>query len=285
MSAQARIHDATACLLGEGALWHPERGELWWFDILGRFLHGPGTRHALPEMTSAAGWVDRDTLLMAQRGALVRIDLVSGAMETVAPLDPGNPVVRSNDGRADPWGGFWVSTMGIGTEPKAGAIWRYFRGEMRRLVADVTIPNAICFAPDGSHAFYADTDRQIVWRQPLSDRDGVPVGEPVVHLDFRGTDLNPDGAVTDADGTIWIAFWGSGRIGGYAMDGSPVGEFTCPAHQVTCPAFGGDGFSTLYCTSAAAGIEQGILAREPGQGRTFAWDTGFTGRPEPRVIL
>jgi sugar lactone lactonase YvrE len=28
------IYDATPCDLGEGPLWHPGRGQLFWFDIL-----------------------------------------------------------------------------------------------------------------------------------------------------------------------------------------------------------------------------------------------------------
>ena len=27
------VFDATTCQLGEGPLWHPERGQLFWFDI------------------------------------------------------------------------------------------------------------------------------------------------------------------------------------------------------------------------------------------------------------
>ena len=32
------IHDDTTCELGEGPLWHPERQDLFWFDILGQRL-------------------------------------------------------------------------------------------------------------------------------------------------------------------------------------------------------------------------------------------------------
>jgi len=281
----ARVHDQTVCLLGEGPLWHPERGELLWFDILGRMLHMEGRHHRLTELSSAAGWIDRDTILLAQKGALLRFELTTGQGERVAGLDEGNPAVRSNDGRADPWGGFWIGTMGLKAEPEAGAIWRYYRGEVRRLVPKVTIPNAICFDPGGTHAVYADTEAQLVWRQPLSDRDGFPLGEREQFLDFRGTDLNPDGAVFDAEGNLWIAMWGSGKVAGYGRDGTPLEEFAVPATQSTCPAFGGEGMSTLFVTSAAAGVPQADLAAAPESGRTFAVETGRKGVPEPKVIL
>lgn len=281
---QARIHDETVCLLGEGALWHPERGELLWFDILGRMLHTPHRRFRLPELSSAAGWIDRDTVLMARKGALLRFDLTTGASERVAGLDEGNPLVRSNDGRADPWGGFWIGTMGLKAEKGAGAIWRYWRGEVRLLVPGVTIPNATCFSPQG-FACWADTEEQVVWRQPLAEADGAPRGEARVHLDFRGTDLRPDGAVMDAEGNIWIAFWGAGKVAGFAPDGRPLQEFAVPATQSTCPAFGGEGLSTLFVTSAAAGLPQAELAVAPESGRTFALATGITGLAEPRVLL
>lgn len=276
------VHDHTACLLGEGPLWHPERGELWWFDILNRTLHGPGTRRQLPDMSSAMGWVDRDAVLMARRGALVRHDLATGAEERVAGLDEGNPLVRSNDGRADPFGGFWIGTMGLRAEADAGAIWRLHRGELRRLLAPVTIPNAICFAPDGSHAHYSDTARGIVWRHRL-DGQGWPVGEGEVFLDLSGDGLHPDGAVTDADGHLWVALWGSGEVRGFAPDGRRVGSFHLPARQSSCPAIGLDG--TLYVTSAAAGLPQEEHAMNPGQGRTHAIAAGLAFKPECRVVL
>ncbi len=283
MSA-ARIHDETVCLLGEGALWHPEREELLWFDILGRMFHTPERRFRLTELASAAGWIDRDTVLMAQKGALVRFDLGTGRAERVAGLDEGNPAVRPNDGRADPWGGFWIGTMGIKAEREAGAIWRYRGGTVHKVVPRVTIPNAICFSPQG-YACWTDTPEQVVWRQPLSDTDGFPQGEPSVHVDFRGTDLHPDGAIFDAEGNIWIAFWGAGRVAGFGPDGKQIAQFTVPAKQSTCPAFGGEGLSTLYVTTAAAGIPQEELAVTPESGRTFAVETGFKGLPEPRVVL
>lgn len=278
------IFDDTNCLLGEGPLWHPERAELYWFDIYARCLHRKGQSWRFPFLVSAAGWVDRDTLLIASDHALHRFDILSGAHEPVAPLEADNPVTRSNDGRADPQGGFWIGTMGKAAEPGAGAIWRYWRGEVRRLFAPMSIPNAICFAPDGTTGYFSDTASQIIHRVRL-DRDGWPVGSPQVHIDLRGTDLWPDGAVVAADGTLWNAQWGAARVAVYDLGGHEIAAHPFPARQTSCPAFGGADLTTLFCTSAAAGLDQNHLAQTPDSGRTFASPTTTTGLPEHRVLL
>ena len=285
---EARVHDDAICLLGEGALWHPERQELLWFDILGRRLHARGSdggrAWTLPDISAAAGWIDRDTLLVSQRGALVRFDLATGTSETVTPLEADNPVTRPNDGRADPWGGFWASTIGLRGEHGAGGIWRYHRGEVRKLFARITTPNSICFHPDRSYALWSDTEEATVWRQPL-DAEGWPSGEPTVFLDLKAEGLHPDGAVMDAEGNAWIALWGAGAVRGFDPDGRQVGEARVPGQQSSCPAFGGEDLSTLFVTTAAAGLPQSEHALHPDQGRTFAVDLGVRGLPEPRVAL
>jgi sugar lactone lactonase YvrE len=51
----------------------------------------------------------------------------------LAPLEADNAATRSNDGRADPFGGFWIGTMGKNAEAGAGALYRYYRGEVVKL--------------------------------------------------------------------------------------------------------------------------------------------------------
>jgi len=113
-------YDTRQCLLGEGALWHPLRQELFWFDILNRQLHSKRQSWELPELSSAAGWIDRDTLFVATETRLARFDLKNGQVTTVAQLEAESPGTRSNDGRADPWGGFWIGTMGKAAEQNSG---------------------------------------------------------------------------------------------------------------------------------------------------------------------
>ncbi|MEM6757880.1 MAG: SMP-30/gluconolactonase/LRE family protein [Pseudomonadota bacterium] len=274
------VFDDHPCVLGEGPLWHPERKALFWFDIMARRLHckAPGAARqtwTFDDHVSAAGWVDRDTLLMASATGLWRFDIPSGARDLVVPLEADDPVTRSNDGRADPQGGFWIGTMGVNLEPKAGAIYRYYKGELRQLYPEISIPNSICFAPDGRTAYFADTPQQQIMKVALDD-DGWPDGAPQVFVDLRADDLNPDGSVVDARGVLWNAQWGAGRLAMYSPDGTLTGTLDVPATQPTCPAFGG---TTVYVTTAAGGLDAA------GAGLTYAIDAGVEGQQEHRVIL
>ena len=281
--------DTRPCALGEGPLWHPLRNQLFWFDILGKRLltqaDGETTEWPFEEHFSAAGWIDIDTLMLASETALWRFDIASGAKEKLCDLDSDNQVTRSNDGRADPWGGFWIGTMGKDAEPKAGAIRRYYRGEVRLLVSDVTVSNAICFAPDRSCAYYTDTVTQQIMRQPLDPKDGWPMDDALVHIDLRAARLYPDGAVTDAAGNIWVAMWRGYCVICFAPDGSEVTRIKVPAQQITCPAFGGPDLHDMYVTTAAEGLRAEEMETRPLNGTTFVFEGAGLGLPEPQVIL
>jgi sugar lactone lactonase YvrE len=282
------IYDDRRCELGEGALWHPKRNQLYWFDILGKRLltrgtEGPGEWH-FPHLVSAAGWLNKSELLIASEVALFRFDLETGTRRDVLPLEADNAVTRSNDGRADPYGGFWIGTMGKAAEKGAGSIWRYFRGSLRRLYTGLTIPNAICFTANGRTAHFTDTMTAQVMRVAL-DADGWPRGEPSVFLDLAAEGLNPDGAVCDAEGRFWGAQWGAGRVACYGPDGSLIQTVAFDAPNTSCPAFGGPDLSTLFCTTALQHMSAADRTAQPFAGMTFATPGLARGIPEPMVIL
>jgi sugar lactone lactonase YvrE len=278
------IYDPRVCLLGEGPLWHPERKQLFWFDILGKKLLSQDSNGALEwrfdEHVSAAGWVDRDTLLIASETALFLFDLITERRSDLVALEADDPATRSNDGRADPWGGFWIGTMGKTAEPGAGTIYRYYKGRLEPVARDITISNAICFSPDRHHAYFGDTHRHHILRQRLG-REGWPEGRAEVFIDLREEGLNPDGAVVDAEGCLWNAQWGAARVARYAPDGRFLSAIRFPASQVSCPAFGGHDLQTLFVTSAT----QGLTDTGAHDGATFVAYPGVTGQPEHRVIV
>ena len=284
----ATVFDATQCHLGEGPLWHPLRKQLYWFDIVQFQLHtredGAPRTWQIEEQVSAAGWIDAARLLIASETRLFAFDLTSGASEDVCALEADTPATRSNDGRADPWGGFWIGTMGRQAEPGFGAIHRYYRGEVRTLFRGITISNAIAFHPEGDMASFADTRTRVIQRVRLG-ADGWPVGDPAPWIDLRATGENPDGAVFNAEGKLWVALWGSGCVARFSDEGTRFGQLKLPVPQPSCPTFGGDGVQSLFVSSAREDMEDSALTAAPQSGAVVSAPTDVPGLPEHKVLL
>ena len=282
------IHDDRRCELGEGPLWHPIREQLFWFDILNNKLlsqDASGPREWLfDRRVSAAGWISREELLIATETGLIRFNLETDVQSDLGAIEADRTETRSNDGRADPQGGFWIGTMGKKAEAGAGAIYRFYRGEIRCLFKDISISNAICFPPSGRFAHFADTALGKVMRVSL-DAEGWPLGQPETFLDLTAEGLNPDGAVVDAAGVLWLAQWGAGRVAAYAPDGSFLRAIPVDGPHSSCPAFGGPGLTTLFCTSALQDMDQAARATHPHAGKVFAVADVAKGQSEHQVII
>ncbi len=278
------------CHLGEGPTYDAASDTAWWFDILeGRLfeanLAGGDIRiHQLGRMASALARIDDERqLIVADDGLYIRCPK-SGTMQLYRPLEADNPRTRSNDARVHPSGTFWIGTMGRKAERGMGAIYALHRGEIARLFPNITIPNAICFSPDGATGYFADTAENVLSRVTLDPATGLPTGAPEVLLRHRGVG-GLDGAVVDADGLIWNARWGGGCVDIYDPQGAHLRCLHVPALQSSCPAFVGTNLSRLLVTSAWQDMDEAARAADPDHGRTFLFEAAARGRPEPDVRL
>ena len=284
-----RILDDHRLTLGEGPGYDPVTATAWWFDIPGRrlfthrFEEGQTVAHTLPFAASAMAVTGEGRQLLVAEGGLYLRDAGSGELALHQPLAVDRPGIRSNDARVHPSGAFWISTMGWDAEPGAAAIHHYRRGALRTLWSGLTIPNAICFAPDGSTAYFADTPTHTVMTVPTDPATGLPRGEPVAFL--RDLAAPPDGAVTDAAGNLWIALWGAGEVAGFDPTGRPLATLPVASPNVTCPAFVGPDAETLLVTTARHGLGPAEIAACPAAGATFVGPAPARGRFDPPVRL
>jgi sugar lactone lactonase YvrE len=281
---------AERCHLGEGANYDAETDTAWWFDICERRLFeaqlasGAVTIHTLPFMASALAQIDRNRQLLATEDGLYVREIASGGLTLAARIEPPNPAVRSNDSRVHPSGTFWTSTMGRRAEPGAGAIYAFREGKITPLFSGLTIPNAICFSPDGGTGYFADTRENTLYRVDLDPITGLPVDAPSTLHRHRGSG-GLDGAVTDAEGLIWCAIWGGSCLNVYTPEGELLRSVPVPALQASCPAFAGARFDRVLVTSAYENMDAAARAADPEHGRTFLLAAGVHGRAEPRVRL
>ena len=279
-----------ACELGEGPSYDPVSDTLYWFDIVNGLLlekrlgEDRTITTQLGQMASAQAIIDGERqLILTETGLHVR-DRTSGRLVLHTAVEATNAATRSNDARVHPCGALWFGTMGKQAEAGAGRIYWFFRGELRELYAGVSIPNSIAFSPDGTIAYYADTAVGQIMRVACDARTGLPEGEPKVFAESQGAG-SFDGSVLDADGTLWNARWGEGRLDAYTPDGKLVEQVPLPVSQPSCPAFVGKHADRLAVTSAWIDLSDDARDAEPDAGRTFLIDLPVKGRPEPDVLI
>ncbi|WP_336331442.1 SMP-30/gluconolactonase/LRE family protein [Pseudomonas putida] len=288
MNAAITTLSSRDCQLGEGPIYDPVQDTLYWFDILRQellchsFATGSTKVEKLPFMASAMALVsDQEHMLFCDHGLYLR-HIHSGALRLYLRLEADNPITRSNDARVHPCGAFWLGTMGRNLEPGAGSIYWLFKGELKVLFEAITCPNSICFAPDGTVAYFTDSMENILYHVRCDPRSGLPIEEPRVFFDNRNLGGALDGSVVASDGTLWNARWGCNSLDAYSPEGERIRSIELPAKQLTCPAFIGN---RIAVTSAWDGQNPEERASDPFAGNTFLLEAAIAGQAEPRLRL
>ena len=238
--------------------------------------------HRLGRMASALARVDSKRQLIAPEDGLYVRSVSDGTMVLDLPLEADNPHTRSNDARVHPSGTFWIGAKGRKAKAIAGAM--FHRGVIARLFSGITIPNAICFSPDGAVGYFADTAKNKLCRLALDPATGLPRGTPEVLLHHHGVG-GLDGAVVDADGLIWNARWGGGCVDVYGPRGEPS---TLPAGSGAAgeqPGFRRPRPVVPLVTSAWQDMDEAARDADSEHGHTFPMEVAARGRPEPDVKL
>ena len=283
----AEVVHAAEASLGEGCVWSPIEDLLIWVDITGkavhRFDHATGQPVSVwryPQSVGNAALRASGGLALGLGASVALTDRV-GAIETVIEL-PGEPASnRANDGAVDPAGRLFQGTMSD-TDPGApvAALHRVDAdGSARRVLSDVSISNGMGWSPDQATMYYIDTLTFRVDRFDY-DRDTGELEGRRPFLTFDGSTGGPDGMTVDAEGCLWVAFFGGYHVQRFSPDGERLETVVTPgAPQTTCCCFGGPDLDTLYITTARDPIAGVSTEGEPNSGALFAADVDAVGLP------
>ncbi len=262
---------------GEGPVWSPRWGGLRWVDMLAGdvlTLAADGTvqrRHVGEVAAALRPRSGGGAVLAVERG--FALEGADGSLTTLDPLWD-DPSVRMNEGGCDPEGRFWCGSMAYDQRPGAGALYRLDPdGSVRVALEGVTISNGLEWSPDGRLAYYVDTATH---RVDVLDHDGdagLSGRRPFVRC---ADDENPDGLTVDAEGGVWVAFFGGGQVRRHDPDGALDAVVEVGARQVTACTFGGPDLDRLFVTTSREGLAPG---EDPAAGALFAADVGVRGRP------
>jgi sugar lactone lactonase YvrE len=259
----------------EGPVWSASWGGLRWVDMLAGdvlSLHADGSvgrRHVGAVAAALRPRRGGGAVIAVERGfALEEPDC------SLTRLDPvwADESVRMNEGGCDPAGNFYCGSMAYDQTPGAGALYRLDRdGTVQRVLDQVTVSNGLEWSPDGSLAYYDDTETHRTDVFDWSPETGLTERRPFVRY---GQDELPDGLTVDAEGGVWVAFYGGSAVRRYSPEGRLDAVVELPTPQVTACTFGGPELDELYITTSAQN-----RVGDPLAGSLFRVIPGVRGRP------
>ena len=260
----------------EGPCWSSTWGGLRWVDMLAGdllTLRDDGTVDRLHVGTVAAFVRPRaggGYVVGLERG----IALADGPDDVPVPRPElwSDPGVRMNEGGCDPAGNLYAGSMAYDQAPDSATLYRITpAGEVNVVLSHVTVSNGIDFSPDGTLAYYNDTetgrtDVFSVVGSLLTDRRPFHGG---------GGGGRPDGLCVDSAGNVWVALNGAGRVRCYSPDAQVLTEIALPARLTTACTLGGPDSRDLFVTTSREELDD----PEPEAGAVFRVRVDVPGRP------
>jgi len=272
--------------LGEGPFWSATEKALWFVDIFEKQIHrfqpgaGDGQSWTAPGKVSFILPETQGSFLVGLPGAVARFHSQSGEFETLARVEDGYPQNRLNDACIDSLGRLWFGSMDEDGQRKSAAFYRW-GAEPAPVLADTgyCISNGPAFSPDGRYFYATDTLDHVLYRFAMSEDGALEHKTPFIQ--FQSEDGFPDGTTVDADGCLWVAFWGGWCVRRFSPNGKLITEVKLPCANVTKLAFGGGALKTAYVTTARHGLEPQDLTTQPLAGGLFAFEVDVPGLLQP----
>lgn len=273
--------------LGEGPLWSVEEQSLYWVDIhsqrVERF-HPASNVHQVFEFDTtitALGFKARGGFVVATARGIGFMQLSSQTLNIVAQPESDKPHNRFNDGAVDSQGRFWAGTMYDGpetNEPTEGRLYRLdLDGSVHIMEIGMTICNGLSWSPDLKTMYFTDTLRRVIYSYDYDAASGA-IDHRRVFVDSSSEGGYPDGMTVDSEGGVWSVRWGGWKITRFDPAGKAEREIKLPFECPTSCAFGGEGLTELYITSAWTALTDDQRRQQPMAGDVFRLATNIKGR-------
>ncbi len=281
------VLDTPVCALGEGPFWDPVRRRLSWVDIdAGRLLVREGDHVAevvaidgstLSAAFALPGPTDAWLLVVDQGFAILRPDGSEPALHRLAQPEATQAArVRMNDAAADPGGRLWAGSMATDGGTGLASVYRLdLDGTLTRVLTGLNAANGLGWSPAGDRFYFIDSDPGVLWEADFDAASAALSNVRMLRADL-GSGI-PDGLAVDAEGCVWIAFYGGGQIRRFDPTGRLLVAVDLPATYPTSVCFGGAQRAEMYVTTAR--VERGPERVRAGDGRVLVLDAGVAGAP------
>lgn len=161
-------------------------------------------------------------------GTILAVNPDGSGLQTIIPPDAG---YLPNDLVFDGQGGFYFTDFkGTATEPGGGV---YYASPdfstIKPVLPNLAMANGVALSPDGKSLWATEFGRNLLHRIHLADATTIaPIGSAIA---YRFVGPAPDSMRVDADGNVYVAIYGQGRVLAFNRNGIPIGQVLLPGRD------------------------------------------------------
>lgn len=161
------------------------------------------------------------------RGAIFAVNPDGSGLQAIVPPVAG---YMPNDLVFDARGGFYFTDFkGNATEPRGGVYYAAPDLTIKPVLPHLAMANGLALAPDGKTLWATEFGRNLLHRIELADATTIaPIGSAIA---YHFTGPAPDSMRADADGNVYVAIYGQGRVLAFNRNGIPIGQVLLPGRE------------------------------------------------------
>lgn len=250
-------------LLAESPGSNPFTGNLFWVDIDDDsfFEFNPANdrvrRIKMPRGITSVHPLGANSYLATGRNSIYEFDCSDGMLRSEEVLweSAGEDEWRFNDSLLSPSGALVLGTKDLSNASvKHARVGSLVDGKLSWLETKIQLANGMALDLERRRFYCSDSlaRRILVW--DLARRDFPSAVDPV--SEFVGSlSGEPDGMELDAEGNIWVACWGAGKLMCFSPEGVEIRSIEVGAVHVSSLAFVGTGNYNCLVTAATSDHE------------------------------
>jgi lactonase len=216
-------------------------GDLLFVDVYGGRVLRLTPDKRLTVVIARPGWnpsgiaIHRDGRLFVaavadgkEAGSILSMQPDGTSVREVVPAAAG---YRPNDLVFDAEGGFYLTDFkGTSTEPLGGVYYVSPQGgSVLAVLPNISMANGVALSPDGKNLWITDYGRNELDRIELQSAATIAPFGTAVAYHFIGP--APDSMRADADGNLYVAVYGQGRVLVFNKKGLPIGQVLLPGRD------------------------------------------------------